>query len=208
MPAKPKTPHLDKLNQLAEARAQAALRVREIEQQQQTAIAGEAALREQKVEAHAQLDDGLATEIKAQIDTAKVDLVDIADRVAGAQRALRRAQVEHDAYGQTNYRALVDERAPGARAIADDIHATIARLIELDRAWYRESSEQSNLRQLLGNPQAALIPDLHVHQMIRDLGRATADGVEAPLPPFRNHTQARAPKPTPTTVDNMIEVVG
>jgi hypothetical protein len=101
--------------------------------------------------------------------------------VTGAQRALRRAQVDHDNYIVGNYALLVGERAPIAHALVTDLKATIGRLVALDRAWHAESNEHDALRRTMPNVTAIRMPDLAIHQAIRDLGRAV-DSIEPPMP--------------------------
>jgi hypothetical protein len=66
--------------------------------------------------------------------------------------------------------------------IVDDMKATIDRLGQIAKDWQKEAAAQADLARMVGPNQSREIPDLNLSQLIRDLNRAAAEGIPAPLP--------------------------
>ena len=140
-----------------------------------------AQIKEQRIHAYSADDEDSARRLKARTTKAEAQAVELGERHMGAEVAARRAQAERDAYVCEHHAALVAERAPSARAIAQRIEDAIGELGEAVAAWTAEGQVQAALLRTTGANTAG-IPDLSIRQLARELQRAARDGVVAPLP--------------------------
>src|SRR4051812_19213391 len=113
-----KTPALDELAAHEQRVAEADTRIREVEQQAQNANAEAERIREELVEACSVGDRALEAKLtKAKRAAEDRAAEPWAERIAGAQRAAQRAEVEHDTWRIENIRPLLEEMAPDAQRV-------------------------------------------------------------------------------------------
>ena len=185
-----KTPLLDRLAELDERVSASRQRARSLAE----AIAEHARsieqLKGERIDAYSEDDERKAAALKKRAAEAADKAVELEERRQGADIAARRTQVERDAFIAANHAAIVGERAPVAHAAVKAIEDATAALAEGMEAWRTEAGVQvALLRAVAGRD----VPDLHIHQPVRDLLRAVQGGVPAPLPrPAAPVTRAKA----------------
>jgi len=177
-----KTPMLVELAGLEEQVTTARTRARALTE----AIAEHAAELEQlkaaRVEAFAEDDERRAAALQKKAGDAEAKAVELAERRAGADLAATRAARARDAFIVAHHGELVAERSPAALAAVKAIEDATAALAEGVRTWRAEAAIQVDLLRPVAGRDGRDVPDLHIHQPVRDLLRAVRGGVPAPLP--------------------------
>jgi hypothetical protein len=116
------TPALDRLAELRAAAVAARTRVREIEGQQAAAKAAADEARERLVKAYSVADELRATElVKVENAAVRAAAEPWDARLAGAKRAVQRAEAEREGFISASYEHLVRERTPSAVAAAEGL---------------------------------------------------------------------------------------
>ena len=186
---KPKRPMLDELAVLDEQVSAAHHRARELAQTIAQHAQSIEQLRAARIAAYADGVESAAAAAKTKAATAEAHAVELEERRLGADVAARRAQRERDAFVAANHARLVSERAPIAHAAVKLIEDAIGALAAGVEAWQSEAALQVHLLRSVAGRDGREVPDLPVQQLVRDLRRAAADGVPAPLPrPAPSHT--------------------
>jgi len=179
---KPPTPMLDELAAHDERVGAASQRARELVQS--ISEHGEALerLKGERIEAYAAGDEKAASALKEQSVELEAQFGELLERREGADIATRTAQRERDKFVAANHVALVAEREPLGRAAVKAIMDATAALVAGVEAWQSEASTQVFLLRSVAGRTGREVPDLPVAQLVRDLRRAVAGGVPAPLP--------------------------
>jgi len=188
-----KTPLLDQLAELDERVSASRLRARALAE----AIAEHARsieqLKGERIGAYSEDDERKAAALKKRTAEAADKAVELEERRQGADIAARRLQVGRDAFVAEHHAELVAERAPVALAAVKAIEDATAALAEGVAAWRAEAGIQVDLLRPVAGRDGRDVPDLHIHQPVRDLLRAVRGGVPAPLPrPAAPVTRAKA----------------
>ena len=190
----PKTPLLDELagheEQLATARARARALAEAIAKHAEAIEQ----LRADRIEAFAQDDERRAAALQKKAGDAEAKAGELAERRAGADLAATRAARGRDAFIAEHHGELVAERSPMAHAAVKAIEDATASLAAGVKAWRAEAASQLDLLRPVAGRDGREIPDLHIYQLVRDLGRAVQAGVPAPLPPQPSISRPAAPR--------------
>ena len=176
------TPALDELAEHDERVGAASQRARELARR--IAEHGEALerLKGERIEAYASGNEKLASALKAQSVELEAQFGELLERREGADIATRTAQHERDKFVAANHAKLVSERSPAAHAAVKAIMDATAALAAGVEAWQSEAATQVFLLRSVAGRTGREVPDLAVAQLVRDLRRAVAGGVPAPLP--------------------------
>jgi hypothetical protein len=178
-----KTPLLDRLAELREEAAAASGREKQVRAERQAVIAEAASLREQVTEAYASGDDDRAARLHAKrVKADEAAAGPWAERIAGAERAMRRAEAERDAFVSGHYAQLVKERAPMAHRAVRRIEGALRELVEARHEWHVEEREQIALTRAVGNLDGRAIPGLGGADELAKLAQRVVGSVPAPLP--------------------------
>jgi len=181
----PRTPLLDELAGFDARMAAARQRARALTD----AIAEHARsieeLKRERIDAYSDDDERKAAALKKRTVDAAAKAVELDERRQGADIAATKAQRERDAFVAENHAALVSERIPVATAAVKQIEDAIAALGEGVRLWTAEQQAQVDLLRPIPGRDGREVPELQCRELVRDLRRATADGVPMPVPEVR-----------------------
>ncbi len=173
-----------RLADLDEALAAAHVRVREVKTRHAAAAAKAVELREAQVEAFATGNETAAKKLQAQRDKAEAEATGPwPERVAGAERAVQRADAERVTFATENYDGLITERQPDATAVVEAVTAALAALRDAHKRWHEVEGEVAALTGLAGR-DASRIPRFPqpLEDLVRDARRADGLDVPAPVP--------------------------
>jgi hypothetical protein len=175
--------HTDRLEQLKESEAGERAALGAIEAELDAAQVAAQQAREGLVRAHT---DGkqLPAAYKAR-DAADAKLDLLQGQVGFAQQRISQAAREAERYERDHARDLIDELAPDAARVVEDLQRAAGELVAADREWQLISARVNRLlayvqdRSLRGSDAHALAP------VARDARRALAGGepIASPLPP-------------------------
>jgi len=179
-----KRPLSMRLADLDEALAAAHVRVREVKTRHAAAAAKAVELREAQVEAFATGNETAAKKLQAQRDKAEAEATGPwPERVAGAERAVQRADAERVTYAMENYEGLIGERQPDAATAVDAVRDALTSLRDAHQAWHAVEQDVAALIALAGH-DASRMPRFpgQLEDLVRDARRARGLDVPAPLP--------------------------
>lgn len=177
-------PLSERLGALDEAVVAARVRAREMEDAQRQVAAKVAEVTEGIVEAHAVGDDATAAKLSKERGKLEQSAVREADeKLAGAKRAVTRAQAEVTAFATANVLGLLIERRPDAERVARAAEDAVERLRTAHAEWHAVSQEVANLL-LLAGEQSSSLPSFpaQLEELVRQARRAGGVGVPEPLP--------------------------
>lgn len=176
-------PITSRLADLDEQIAASAIRVRNVQTEQQTAIAERDRLRHELTEAFADNDDATAKRLQRDLDKAEKTAAEPwAQKVDGAQLAAERLRGEREHYLNANWQALGKERRPEAQRRADAVNDAVQALHLASQAWHAYANESIALLRPVHGVDSRAIPDLGssgIGDLVRQAQRLEDD---APLP--------------------------
>jgi hypothetical protein len=177
-----KTPKLDQLAALEEQVAAARARADETKERARHAEAEAAHVTEALTEAFSVNDTTAIARLTKAKATAETKAHEPwPERIAGAQRAAQRAEVERDAWRVEHHRELLHEVAADADAAAASLTAKIGELEAARRDWHAVAHRVAAL--VVGVPgfDPRAVPHIDAHDgAIRDLRRCGP--IPAPIP--------------------------
>jgi hypothetical protein len=136
-------------------------------------------------DAYAADDDKLAAKHRKDLEAAEAEVLDLQHRVSAAGLRIERVQAEADTFHAEHARELLDEREPGARALAENLTRAVLEVVQLHRAYRTERTEIDALVAAVpGATSRADGPDpSHPWEdQLRALERAIQDHPEVPPP--------------------------
>jgi hypothetical protein len=179
-----KTAHAQ-LDELRQAAAGERMKQRELEAQLQGA-------RVEVEQASAAIADGYAAEDQKAVaaageaeDAAVAKVKDLQHRLNGAEVRVERAQRALDEFQRDHARDLLAEREEAARAITDDLSASVRETVRLSRAYIAERQAVDQLVAAVpgATPRADGPPATHPwERQLKDLERALTETPELPPP--------------------------
>jgi hypothetical protein len=182
MTAAGKRPLGAELAQLGQNIAAAKQRARTVDLEHRQVRAQLAESTEAITEAYADGDEAKASKLsaaRARLETGSVRDAD--EKLAGAQRAVVRAEADRTTFAVENVDGLLAERASDADAVAKAVEDAVAELGQAHARWNATATDTSSLLRLAGRNTGTVprFPDA-LEAIVRDARRA--GGVDVPLP--------------------------
>lgn len=181
MTAKPDTPHLDALAELAERSVDARAQVRALTQAEAEHAQAMQQLKAERIAAYSEADEQKATALKRKAARAAAKASELEERRAGAELAAKRAQQAHDAYRAEHVRELLAEITPEAQAAARRLRDAA---VECAAAWTALGGVDGKVNNLTRGviPNAATPTNGAWQQLDMEIRRTLEQG--APQPPL------------------------
>ena len=171
----------EQLVELGQAVADAKVRAREVRSRFDDARAEVERIGEARVEAFAAGDEGLAAKLQAERGKAEATVLDLQERLAGAERGVQRAEVERAQFATHYCDAILAERLPDAQAAVGAVKDAVGRFVTAKDGWQQIGADTRSLLRLAGRSTAHVptFPE-RLAELARDAKRA--GDVDVPLP--------------------------
>lgn len=171
------------LAELAQAVADAKTRARTATAEHRAAHADIERLSEARVNAFAAGDEKTAAKLHKERSQAEAMVRDLAERVAGVERAVTLAENERGGFAARNLDGLLRELHPGAVATAAAVKDAMTAFVEAERAWEAFAGDVRRLLQLAAADTGtlAMFPG-ELSNLARNTRRAGGTDVPLPLP--------------------------
>jgi len=182
--AETKRPLTDHLGELTQAIVAAGTRARALDVERRQIRDRLAQVTEEITEAYAVGDDDQAEKLsraRTKLETGSVRDAD--EKLAGAQRALARAQADRTTFITDNVDGMIEERTPDALAVAKAAEDAAVEIARVQARWQGEHAEVSELLRTAGRSTSdlPLFPEA-LASIVRDARRAGGTHVPPPLP--------------------------
>lgn len=173
-----------RLHKLGAALVAAKQRQQERELEHRRVAAEIAQLTDAIADAYADNDEARAAKAsKQRASLEQGTLREAEERLEGAGLAVQRADVERSAFAVESIDALIAEREPDARAVAQAVEDAVERLGQAQAAWNAVEADVAALLRLAGKNTGELPPFPEaLATLVRDARRAAGVDVPTPLP--------------------------
>ena len=196
MTAKRKPSAHAQLDQLRQAAAAERVSQRELAVQLDAAKAAVDDAGAAVTEAYVADDPKLAARLRQELQAATDEVFDLQHRYDAAGLRVQRAQAEADTFQVDHARELLDEREPGARALAENLTRTVLEAVKLHKDYRAERTEIDALVAAVPGATSRADGPEPTHpweKALQDVARVVQDHTEVPppLPTWKglNHRQ-------------------